>query len=89
MGSHWPVHWHGRPPHCCTNLILATGCYGRGTLHNTGLSDAESSEIRRATGMLFLQEIGVITPFENRSLYDEQLMLPTVRLSRNLPRLYG
>jgi hypothetical protein len=71
----------------CTNLILATGCYGRGTLHNTGLSDAESSEIRRATGMLFLQEIGVITPFENRSLYDEQLMLPTVRISRNLELL--
>jgi hypothetical protein len=71
----------------CTNLILATGCYGRGTLHNTGLSDAEASEIRRTTGMLFLQELGVITPFENRSLYDEQLMLPTVRLSRNLELL--
>jgi hypothetical protein len=67
----------------CTNLVMATGCYGRGTLHNTGLSDAEASEIRRATGMLFLQEVGVITPFENRSIYDEQLMLPTIRLSRN------
>jgi hypothetical protein len=71
----------------CTNLVLATGCYGRGTLHNTGLSDAEASEIRRSTGMLFLQEVGVITPFENRSIYDEQLMLPTVRLSRNLELL--
>jgi hypothetical protein len=71
----------------CTNLIMATGCYGKGTLHNTGMTEAEASEIRRTTGMLFLQEIGVITPYENRALYDEQLMLPTVRLSRNLELL--
>jgi hypothetical protein len=71
----------------CSNLIMATGCYTKGTLFNTGMTEAEASEIKRHTGMLFLQEIGVITPYENRALYDEQLMLPTVRLSRNLELL--
>jgi hypothetical protein len=71
----------------CSNLIMATGCYRKGTLFNTGMAEAEGGEINRQTGMLFLQEIGVITPFENRALYDEQLMLPTVRLSRNLELL--
>jgi hypothetical protein len=71
----------------CANLIMATGCYGKGTIHNTGMSDAQAGEIMRNTGMLFLQEIGVIMPFENRALYDEQLMLPTVKLSRNLELL--
>jgi hypothetical protein len=71
----------------CANLILATGCYRRGTLHHTGMTEAEASEVKRDIGLLFLQEIGVITPFENRALYDEQLMLPTVRLSRNLELL--
>ncbi|KAH8723754.1 hypothetical protein GQ44DRAFT_619537 [Phaeosphaeriaceae sp. PMI808] len=71
----------------CANLIMATGCYDRGTIQNSGLSDAEASEIRRITGMLFLQELGVITPYENRAFYDEQLMLPTVRFSRNLELL--
>jgi hypothetical protein len=71
----------------CVNLIMSTGCYGKGTLHHTGMTEAESSEINRDTGLTFLQEIGVIMPFENRALYDEQLMLPTVRLSRNLELL--
>jgi len=71
----------------CASLVAATGCYGVGTVQNTGLSDAVASEVRCHTGLLFLQEIGVVTPFENRTLYDEQLMLPTVRLSRNLELL--
>ncbi|KAF2822634.1 RNB-domain-containing protein [Ophiobolus disseminans] len=71
----------------CTSLISATGCYPKGTIQNLGTSDIMGNEIRRTTGQLFLQEIGVITPFENRVLYDEQLMLPTVRLSRNLELL--
>ncbi|KAF1916467.1 hypothetical protein BDU57DRAFT_448982 [Ampelomyces quisqualis] len=72
----------------CTSLIMATGCYEKDALHNTaGLTDFEVSEVKRATGVLFLQEIGVITPFENRALYDEQLMLPTVRSTRNLELL--
>jgi len=71
----------------CTSLVLATGCYPKGTIQNAGSSEAIGNEIRRETGFLFLQEIGVISPFENRFLYDEQLMLPTVRLSRNLELL--
>ncbi len=42
----------------------------------------------RSTGLIFLQEIGVLSPFENRAIYDEQLMLPTVRPSRNLELLH-
>jgi hypothetical protein len=71
----------------CANLIMATGCYGEGVIQARGTPDAALDLIRRCTGLLFLQEIGVITPFENRYLYDEQLMLPTVRLSRNLELL--
>jgi hypothetical protein len=72
----------------CANLVLATGCYGKGTIRNeAGSSDADASEIKLSTGLVFLQEIGVISPFENRAIYDEQLMLPTVRLSRNLELL--
>jgi hypothetical protein len=71
----------------CANLVLSTECYGKGTIQNSGVSDAEAGEMNRGTGMLFLQEIGVISPFENRAIYDEQLMLPTVRLSRNLELL--
>ncbi|KAF2198844.1 RNB-domain-containing protein [Delitschia confertaspora ATCC 74209] len=47
----------------CTTLIGATGCY-------------EEYDSLRSTGMLFLQEIGVILPWENRTLYDGRLMLP-------------
>jgi hypothetical protein len=71
----------------CANLIMSTGCYGVSAVRSDGMSDSEASQIRRTTGMVFLQEIGVITPYENRALYDEQLMLPTVRLSRNLELL--
>lgn len=71
----------------CANLVQATECYGVGTIQNAAVPDAEASELTRSTGMLFLQEIGVISPFENRAIYDEQLMLPTVRLSRNLELL--
>jgi hypothetical protein len=35
-------------------------------------------------GLLFLQEIGVITPYENPAVYDEHLMLPIVHTSRNM-----
>lgn len=38
----------------------------------------------RRCGYLFLQEIGVVSPHDNKAIYDEQLMLPTLRLSRNL-----
>ncbi|KAF5846541.1 hypothetical protein GGP41_004590 [Bipolaris sorokiniana] len=68
----------------CIGLISATNCYEPGVVRDKGIVDESLSNIRRATGLLFLQEIGVISPHENRALYDEQLMLPTVRLSRNI-----
>lgn len=69
----------------CTLILHATGRYESGTVvHN---EDETGIRMGRATGQLFLQEIGVITPYENRVIYDEQLMLPTVRLSRNLELL--
>lgn len=71
----------------CADLVAATGCYKPGIIQHPAENEAQADLIRRATGLVFLQEIGVATPFENRSLYDEQLMLPTVRLSRNLELL--
>lgn len=71
----------------CVGLISATECYKPGLVQDEGTTDESLNNIKRATGLLFLQEIGVISPHENRALYDEQLMLPTVRLSRNLELL--
>ncbi|KAF2644490.1 RNB-domain-containing protein [Massarina eburnea CBS 473.64] len=68
----------------CTAILSFVGLYEPGDIKkNQGTRDA----MGRDMGHVFLQEIGVITPHENRSLYDEQLMLPTVRLSRNLDLL--
>jgi hypothetical protein len=72
----------------CASLILATDCYGPDVIKNAGqYHTAQSRLASRATGFLFLQEIGVLTPYENRHIYDEQLGLPSVRLSRNLELL--
>jgi hypothetical protein len=71
----------------CANLVAATGCYKPGVIQHPAENETQTDLIRRATGLVFLQEIGVVTPYENRSIYDEQLMLPTVRLSRNLELL--
>ncbi|KAJ4991237.1 mitochondrial protein cyt-4 [Stagonosporopsis vannaccii] len=71
----------------CADLVAATECYKSGTIQHPADEESQSDLIRRATGLVFLQEIGVVTPYENRSIYDEQLMLPTVRLSRNLDLL--
>lgn len=68
----------------CTDLVAATGLYQPGVIQHPAERDSAADLVRRATGLVFLQEIGVITPYENRSIYDEQLMLPTVGLSRNL-----
>ncbi|KAI8932339.1 hypothetical protein NX059_010532 [Plenodomus lindquistii] len=72
----------------CASLVQATNCYGVGTLKNVGSRQEVASEITRGTGSIFLQEIGVLSPHENRALYDEQLTLPTVRLSRNMELLH-
>lgn len=71
----------------CTDLVAATGLYGPGIIQHPAENDLQADLVRRATGLVFLQEIGVVTPYETRSIYDEQLMLPTVRLSRNLELL--
>ncbi|KZM25768.1 Exoribonuclease II [Ascochyta rabiei] len=71
----------------CADLVAATGCYKPGVIQHPAEHESQADLIRRATGLVFLQEIGVITPYENRTIYDEQLMLPTVRLSRNLELL--
>ncbi|KAF2469105.1 RNB-domain-containing protein [Lindgomyces ingoldianus] len=63
-------------------LLQATGCYEKYNKFRDRLD-----KMNMSTGHLFLQEIGVITPYENRILHDESLMLPTVRLSRNLELL--
>lgn len=71
----------------CAGLISASDCYRPGVVRDEGTAEDNLNSIRQATGLLFLQEIGVVSPHENRALYDEQLMLPTVRLSRNLELL--
>ena len=71
----------------CAELIAATGCYKPGYSKHISEDSPQSDLFRRGTGLVFLQELGVVTPFENRFIYDEQLMLPTVRLSRNLELL--
>lgn len=67
----------------CTSIVHAIGLYDE---YST-LSGIKNNAAGKQTGYLLLQEIGVITPFENRILYNETLMLPTVRLSRNLELL--
>jgi hypothetical protein len=71
----------------CASLILATECYKSDIYKATGTPDQSLGNMKPATGLLFLQEIGVLSPHENRAIFDEQLMLPTVRLSRNLELL--
>jgi hypothetical protein len=71
----------------CTSLVMSTGCYEPGKIQHTRAADPHVDAIQRSTGALFLQEIGVITPYENLAVYDEQLMLPTIRRSRNLELL--
>ncbi|KAF2791299.1 RNB-domain-containing protein [Melanomma pulvis-pyrius CBS 109.77] len=76
---------------CGVAIIRATECYeGEGTIKNLpgGLQpDPNRGRTDTIVGFLFLQEIGVLTPHEDRTIYDEQLMLPSVRLSRNLELL--
>lgn len=55
-------------------LLLGTGMYGE---HSAD----------QATGLLCLQEMGVLAPYENRVRYDQHLLLPTSQHSRPLQRL--
>lgn len=66
----------------CASIVQAIGCYD----HLQPEVDP-STVTGRPLGQMLLQEMGVMTPYENRTIYDENLMLPTVRLSRNLELL--
>ena len=55
-------------------LLQATGLYNGHTLS-------------RPTGFLFLQELGIISPFENRVHFDQHLLLPSSQHSRPLKNL--
>ncbi|KAL5395186.1 hypothetical protein PMIN06_004021 [Paraphaeosphaeria minitans] len=66
----------------CASILQAIGCYGHVEATVNPLS-----AMGRSVGQMLLQEIGVTTPFENSVIYNENLMLPTVRLSRNLELL--
>lgn len=68
------------------SLVYATNCYGPGVIQNTGIRRDDSGGT--STGMLFLQEIGVLNPYENPTIYHEHLMLPPVHTSRNLELLH-
>ena len=47
----------------------------------------QNLELNAQTGFMFLQEIGVLLPFENRVKYDEHLLLPHSQHSQVLERL--
>ncbi|KAF4552781.1 RNB domain-containing protein 1 [Elsinoe fawcettii] len=55
-------------------LLQATGLY-------------ENYDLREKVGFVFLQEIGVMVPWENRARYDENLLIPSAQHSRPLEQL--
>jgi hypothetical protein len=70
----------------CCFLVESIGLYTR--IPKTEASSLPRNDgIESGLGHLVLQELGVIGPHENKTIYDENLMLPTVRMSRNLELL--
>lgn len=69
----------------CCQFLQATRCYEEPWSHTPlpGRADYMS----RGVGILFLQEIGVLSPFECRAFFDEKYGLPTFTASRNLDNL--
>lgn len=65
-------------------LIAATGLYKPGSVALIAKTDHITDLISTNLGLVFLQEIGVCSPFENRYLYDESLMLPNFQSSSNV-----
>lgn len=55
-------------------ILQATGMYG-------------DHPLTTMTGFLFLQEIGVLVPYENRVRFDQHLLLPTSQHSKPLEHL--
>ncbi|KXT09902.1 hypothetical protein AC579_9492 [Pseudocercospora musae] len=59
-------------------------------LHATGLyKDVEGKEmdLNTATGFMFLQELGVVMPHDNRVRFDQHLLLPSSQHSKPLQNL--
>lgn len=56
-------------------LLQATGMY------------RENGMLASATGFMFLQEIGVLSPYENRVRFDQHLLLPSSQHSKPLEQL--
>jgi len=54
-------------------------------LQATGRYDA--AMLSQSTGFMFLQEIGVMTPYENRTRFDQHLLLPSSQHSKPLENL--
>lgn len=69
----------------CSAVLQATECYEQEAYTVDKISEHGAFDSR--CGYLFLQELGVVSPYDNIAVYDEQLMLPTLRLSRNLDLL--
>ncbi|KAF2138281.1 uncharacterized protein K452DRAFT_234298, partial [Aplosporella prunicola CBS 121167] len=61
----------------CPILLRAVGVYDPSWQNQSSL------------GFVFLQEIGVIPPHENRIKFDPHLLLPTAQHSRQLEQLFG
>ncbi|KAF1990439.1 RNB-domain-containing protein [Aulographum hederae CBS 113979] len=53
----------------------------------TGVYDGKNVTSRQELGVLFLQEIGVVPPFLNPTVFDEHLLLPTAQHSKPLENL--
>jgi hypothetical protein len=69
----------------CTAILNAVGQYQEPQVKTTHPSS--DVVLDPSTGYLFLQEIGVLSPHDNRKLYDEQLMLPMAGTSHNIELL--
>ncbi|KAI6843763.1 RNB-domain-containing protein [Hortaea werneckii] len=54
-------------------------------LQATGLYD--EFELKTPTGLLFLQELGTVMPYENRVRFDQHLLLPSSQHSKPLQNL--
>ncbi|PVH93474.1 RNB-domain-containing protein [Periconia macrospinosa] len=70
----------------CTTILGAIGEYHGGELNMSG-DHLKEMKLNQSTGQLFLQEIGVIGPHDNRAFYDEELMLPMAGMSHNMELL--
>ncbi|KAK5122556.1 hypothetical protein LTR85_003819 [Meristemomyces frigidus] len=55
-------------------LLQATGLY-------------QDYELKTSTGLLFLQELGTVMPYENRVRFDQHLLLPSSQHSKPLQNL--